>query len=198
MGGGATLVQRQHRHDGHFLGRLQRLASGAMNPPSLKAVISLCSTLDRYADDIHYKGGCLLGENFGWSANMLSYSSRAPDPAIAGDRWREIWLKRLEAMPMLLSTWLRHPHRDAYWKHGSICEDYSAIKAAVLSLGGWHDGYRNTPAHVAQNIQSPVKAIVGPWIHKYPHFACAGTAHWLSASGAAMVGPLAEGHRERC
>ena len=152
-------------------GGFNGLQVAAMQPPSLKAVITLCSTVDRYADDIHYKGGCLLGENFGWSANMLSYSSRAPDPAIVGDQWREMWLERLQAMPMLLSTWLRHPHRDDYWKHGSICEDYSAIKAAVLSLGGWHDGYRNTPAHLAQNIQSPVKAIVGPWIHKYPHFA---------------------------
>ena len=152
-------------------GGFNGLQVAAMNPPSLKAVISLCSTVDRYADDIHYKGGCLLNENFGWSANMLSYSSRPPDPALVGDKWRDMWLERLEAMPLLISTWLRHPHRDAYWKHGSVCEDYSAIKAAVLSLGGWHDGYRNTPAHLAANIQSPVKAIVGPWIHKYPHFA---------------------------
>jgi putative CocE/NonD family hydrolase len=152
-------------------GGFNGLQVAAINPPSLKAVISLCATVDRYADDIHYKGGCLLGENFGWSANMLSYSSRAPDPAIVGERWREMWLERLQSMPMLLSTWLRHQHRDQYWKHGSICENYSAIKAAVLSLGGWHDGYRNTPAHLVENIQSPVKAIVGPWIHKYPHFA---------------------------
>jgi putative CocE/NonD family hydrolase len=152
-------------------GGFNALQVAAMNPPSLKAIISLCATVDRYADDIHYKGGCLLNENFGWSANMLSYSSRPPDPALVGDKWRKMWLERLESIPMLLSTWLRHPHRDAYWKHGSVCEDYSAIKAAVLSLGGWHDGYRNTPAHLATNIQSPVKAIVGPWIHKYPHFA---------------------------
>jgi uncharacterized protein len=152
-------------------GGFNSLQVAAMNPPSLKAVIALCATVDRYADDIHYKGGCLLGENFGWSANMLSYSSRPPDPALVGDKWRKMWLERLEAMPMLISTWLRHPHRDAYWKHGSVCEDYSAIKAAVLSIGGWHDGYRNTPSHLVENIESPVKGIVGPWIHKYPHFA---------------------------
>jgi predicted acyl esterase len=35
-------------------------------------VISVCSTTDRFADDIHYRGGCLLGENFGWGAVMLS------------------------------------------------------------------------------------------------------------------------------
>ena len=152
-------------------GGFNALQVAAMQPPSLKAVISLCSTVDRYADDIHYKGGCLLGENFGWSSNMLSYSSRAPDPLLVGDGWRQMWLERLEAMPLLASTWLRHQHRGDYWKHGSVCEDYSAIHAAVLSFGGWHDGYRNTPSHLVENIRSPVKAIVGPWIHKYPHFA---------------------------
>jgi len=77
----------------------------------------------------------------------------------------------LENMPFLASTWLRHQSRDAYWQHGSVCEDYAAIKAAVLSVGGWHDGYRNTIAHLVENLESPVKGIVGPWIHKYPHYA---------------------------
>ncbi len=152
-------------------GGFNALQVAAINPQSLKAIITLCSTVDRYADDIHYKGGCLLNENFGWSANMLSYSSRPPDPALVGEKWRQMWLDRLESMPMLLSTWLRHPNRDAYWKHGSICEDYNAIKAAVLSIGGWHDGYRNTVSHLVENLAAPVKGIVGPWIHKYPHFA---------------------------
>jgi uncharacterized protein len=147
------------------------LQVAAMQPASLKAVISICSTVDRYADDIHYKGGCLLNENFGWSANMLSYSSRPPDPELVGEKWRDMWLNRLENMPFLILTWLRHPTRDAYWKHGSICEDFTKVKAAVLSIGGWHDGYRNTVSHLVSNIEAPVKGIVGPWIHKYPHFA---------------------------
>ncbi|TIP24539.1 MAG: CocE/NonD family hydrolase [Mesorhizobium sp.] len=148
------------------------LQTAARRPPALKAVISLCSTVDRYADDIHYKGGCLLIENFGWASTMLSYSSRPPDPLLAGDnRWRDLWLTRLENQPFLAPLWLKHQHRDAYWKRGSICEDYSAIQAAVLSIGGWHDGYRNTISHLAANIEAPVKGIVGPWIHKYPHYA---------------------------
>ena len=128
--------------------------------------------MDRYADDIHYKGGCLLIENFGWASTMLSYSSRPPDPALAGDnRWRDLWLTRLENQPFLAALWLRHQRRDAYWKHGSVCEDYAAIGTAVLSIGGWHDGYRNTISHLVANIRAPVKGIVGPWIHKYPHYA---------------------------
>jgi len=152
-------------------GGFNGLQVAALAPKSLKAVITLCSTVDRYADDIHYKGGCLLGENFGWAANMLAYSSRPPDPNIVGARWKEMWLARLENLELMTSKWLYHQHRDDYWKHGSVCEDYSTIKAAVLSIGGWHDGYRNTVSNLVENLSAPVKGIVGPWIHKYPHYA---------------------------
>lgn len=147
------------------------LQVAALRPEGLKAVISICSTVDRYADDIHTKGGCQLGENFGWAAQMLAYSSRPPDPALVGEKWREMWLHRLEHQPFLLETWLAHQTRDTYWQHGSVCEDYSRIEAAVLSIGGWHDGYRNTINHLVSNIKAPVKGIVGPWNHKYPHIA---------------------------
>ncbi|MCB1368393.1 MAG: CocE/NonD family hydrolase, partial [Rhodobacteraceae bacterium] len=141
-------------------------------PPALKAIITVCSTVDRYADDIHYKGGCLLNDNFLWGAGqMLSYSSRPPDPGLVGDDWRAMWLERLETAPLLAARWLRHQRRDDYWKHGSVCEDWGAIQAAVLSFGGWADNYMNTVAHLVENLNAPVKGIVGPWVHQYPHTA---------------------------
>lgn len=152
-------------------GGFNALQVAALRPEGLKAVISLCSTVDRYADDIHYKGGCMLGENLGWAAQMLAYSSRPPDPEVAGDTWRDMWLERLEAQPFLLETWLEHQRRDEYWKHGSVCEDFSAIDVPVLAIGGWHDGYRNTPSALVKGIGGETRAIVGPWIHKYPHYA---------------------------
>lgn len=153
-------------------GGFNGLQVAALNPPALKAIITVCSTVDRYADDIHYKGGCMLGENFGWASTMLSYSSRPPDPKLVGDNyWLEMWKHRLDNQEFHWNEWHRHQHRDEYWKHGSVCENYSAIKAAVLSIGGWHDGYRNTISHLVENLDAPVKGIVGPWIHKYPHYA---------------------------
>ena len=151
-------------------GGFNALQVASMQPDALKAIVTVCSSVDRYADDIHYKGGCLLGENFGWASNMLAYSSRPPDPALVGDKWQSMWQHRLDNIQFDLSTWLRHQHRDDYWKHGSVCEDYSRIKAAVLAVGGWHDGYRNTVSHLVENVSAPVKGIVGPWIHKYPHY----------------------------
>ena len=109
-------------------GGFNALQVAAKQPPALKAIITLCSTDDRYADDIHYKGGLLLNENMGWGATMLSYSSRPPDPALAGgNKWRDMWLDRLEHEPFLPAVWLKHQRRDAYWKRGSVCEDFSAI-----------------------------------------------------------------------
>ena len=152
-------------------GGFNALQVAALQPSALKAIITLCSTVDRYADDIHYKGGCLLNENLGWGSTMWAYSSRAPDPALVGTEWREMWLDRLKAEPFLPYIWLNHQNRDAYWKHGSVCEDYTAIKAAVLAIGGWGDAYKNTVSNLLENISAPVKGIVGPWMHKYPHFA---------------------------
>ena len=62
-------------------GGFNALQVAALQPEPLKAIITLCSTVDRYADDIHYKGGCLLNENLGWGSTMWAYSSRPPDPA---------------------------------------------------------------------------------------------------------------------
>lgn len=138
-------------------------------PPELQAVISIASTVDRYADDIHYKGGCLLINNFSWSAQMMSYMSRPPDPALVGSNWKDLWLKRLADQPHLAETWLDHQQYDAYWKHGSVCEDWSAIQCPVLIVGGLADGYMNAVFELLENQKSTVKGILGPWVHLYPH-----------------------------
>ncbi|MDW3222735.1 MAG: CocE/NonD family hydrolase [Paracoccaceae bacterium] len=150
-------------------GGFNGLQVAALAPDPLKAVITLCSTVDRFADDIHYKGGCLLNENLGWGATMWSYSSRAPDPALR-ENWREMWLDRLENEPFLPSVWLRHQRRDAYWRHGSVIENYDAIKAKVLAIGGWGDAYKNAVPQLIEALPG-AKGIIGPWVHKYPHFA---------------------------
>ncbi len=152
-------------------GGFNGLQVAARRPPALKAIVTICSTDDRYADDIHYKGGALLNENLGWAATMFSYSSRPPDPALVGERWRAMWLERLENTPLLVENWLRHPHRDAYWKHGSVCEDLDAIEAAVFAVGGWGDAYSNAVPRLLRGLKAPVRGLVGPWVHKYPHFA---------------------------
>ena len=158
---------------GKSWGGFNSLQTAALRPPALKAVVTVYSTTDRFEDDIHFKGGCLLGENVGWGAVMLSFSSRPADPVLQPD-WRDLWLKRLEADQLLAPVWAGHQARDAYWKHGSVCEDWQAIAVPVLSIGGWADNYMNTVSHLVSNLHVPVQGIVGPWVHQYPHMAVPG------------------------
>ena len=152
-------------------GGFNGLQVAARRPPSLKAVISLCSTDDRYADDVHYMGGSLLVDNFSWASMMFSLQTYPPDPLLVGERWRKMWLERLEKLPLLIDNWLKHQRRDAYWKHGSVCENYADITAAVYAVGGWADGYSNAVPRLLAGLKCPKKGLIGPWAHRYPHFA---------------------------
>ena len=147
------------------------LQVAALKPPALKAVISIASTVDRYNDDIHYKNGTHLSAQLSWAATMLAYQSRSPDPALVGDRWKDMWLERLENEPYFMEEWLEHQRRDAFWEHGSICEDFEGFPVPAMVIAGWADGYRNTPMKAAEGLGGKVKALIGPWVHKYPHFA---------------------------
>ncbi len=150
-------------------GGFNALQVAARRPPGLGAIVTVCSTDDRYSDDVHYMGGCLLSDNLSWASTMFAYNSCPPDPAIVGDRWREMWLERLEGSGLWLDTWLRHQQRDDYWRHGSVCEDYSAIACPVLAVSGWADGYSNAVFRMLEHLDVPRKGLIGPWAHKYPH-----------------------------
>ncbi|MFW6197416.1 MAG: CocE/NonD family hydrolase, partial [Myxococcota bacterium] len=157
-------------------GGFNGLQIAAMQPPELKAVITTCSTDDRYADDVHYMGGCLLLDNLAWSAVMFAHNTFPPDPALVGDRWRDMWLERMRDSGLWLETWLRHPHRDAYWKHGSVCEDLSAIQCPVFAVSGWADGYSNAVFRLLSGLKVPRRGLIGPWSHAWPHLATPGPA----------------------
>ena len=66
-------------------GGFNSLQVAARRPPALKAIITLCASDDRYADDIHYMGGALLTEQEMWSNFMLVKKAMPPDPQIVGD-----------------------------------------------------------------------------------------------------------------
>jgi len=150
-------------------GGFNALQVAALRPPELAAVISLCSTDDRYADDAHYMGGCLLNENLQWGAILMTYNALPPDPEIVGPRWKNMWLERLDRAVAFPELWMRHPWRDEYWRHGSVCEDYSAIECPVYAIGGWADGYTNAVPRLLAGLSAPRKGLVGPWAHNFPH-----------------------------
>jgi putative CocE/NonD family hydrolase len=159
---------------GHSWGGFNALQVAARRPPALRAIITSCSTDDRYADDIHYMGGCLLTDNLRWASTMFAHNSRPPDPAVVGGRWREMWLARLRGSGLWIDTWLRHQRRDAFWKQGSVCEDFAAIRCPVLAVGGWTDGYSNAIPRLMAGLTTPRRGLIGQWAHRYPHMALPG------------------------
>lgn len=125
---------------GKSWGGFNGLQLAALNPPALGAVVSVCSTDDRYADgvgiacvaphdaqrtfhvtraccapDIHTMGGCQLAEHHQWASVMLAYNARPCDPSLRPDDWREVWAERVQTAGFWLSKWLQQPHRSAFW-----------------------------------------------------------------------------------
>ena len=155
-------------------GGFNGLQIAARRPPSLKAIVTIASTDDRYADDIHYMGGVMINDAMSWGGTMFAFNSRLPDPAIVGEGWDELWKARLEANDPWSMKWLSHQTRDAFWQHGSVCENYGDIQCAVYAVGGWADGYSNAVPRMLEGLHCPKKGLVGPWAHKYPNFALPG------------------------
>ena len=156
-------------------GGFNGLQIAARRPPALKAIVTICSTDDRYADDAHYMGGTFLTTaGLEWAFFFFSLMCLPPDPALVGDSWRAMWLERLQNIPLFQENWLQHQRRDAYWKHGSVCEDYTAIQCPVYAVGGWTDGYKNAIPRLLEGLKVPRKGLIGPWAHAYPHFALPG------------------------
>jgi len=149
-------------------GGFNALQIAARQPPELAAIITICASDDRYADDAHYMGGCVLTEHAVWGVAILGQAALPPDPALAGARWRETWLERLRNTPEWVAQWLEHQRRDAYWKHGSVSEDYAAIRCPVYAIGGWADAYRNTVPRLLTHLAVPSKGLIGPWAHGWP------------------------------
>lgn len=138
-------------------------------PEALKAVVTVCSTDDRYDNDVHYVGGAVLAIDMAaWAGTMLAFASRPPRPEVVGPGWVQRWRERLQHQRPLGPVWLAHQERDAYWRHGSVSENYAGIRAAVLAVGGWADPYRDAVLRLLAHLDAPVKGIIGPWSHQYP------------------------------
>lgn len=173
-------------------GGFNALQVAARRPPALTAIMTLCASDDRYADDVHYRGGCVLAlDMLHWASSMLTWNARPPDPRLVGEEWRKTWIRRLENASFWIEPWLGHQRRDSYWKQGSACEDYEAIECPVYAVGGFADGYTNAVPRLLEGLSVPRKGLIGPWAHAFPDDATPGPSigflqecvrwwdHWL-------------------
>jgi uncharacterized protein len=185
----------------------------ATRPPSLKAIVAVQATDDRYTDDVHYVGGAMtVSELSQYAVSQVAMNALPAMPSAWGADWRERWRQRLEATPVWLFEWARQQRDGPYWRRGSLAPDYGRIQAAVLSLAGWMDEYVDAALRMQARCDNAAgrRTIVGPWVHGLPHHAypapnidwLAETVRWFDRwlkdepNGADADPPLAWFHRE--
>ena len=140
-----------------------------LRPPHLRAIVPVQATDDRYLTDVHYIGGCVTASELSqYAVSQVAMNAMPPDRTFRGESWRDEWLARLEATPPWLFEWLRQQHDGEYWRPGSLAPDYGAIKAAILSFGGWMDAYVDAAMRMQAACTAPVRTIVGNWVHGLP------------------------------
>ena len=94
----AALVRRPHRDDGHLLGRVRR-AAGRRPPAAEPArdrhrLVHRRPVRRRHA--LHGRLPC-SPTTCAEAGTMFAYGTCPPDPAVVGERWREMWHERLDA-----------------------------------------------------------------------------------------------------
>ena len=119
---------------GKSWGAYNSLQVAALNPPSLKAILPVMGTDDRWKEDIHFRNGLMATDNFWWGSIMQLMNASPPDPEIVGDRWKEIWLERLNSMDLWTKNWANHQTNDEMWQRGSISKNYEGIKVLFFLL----------------------------------------------------------------
>ena len=155
-------------------GGLNAIMAAERQPPGLGAVVACSFSHDRYGVGMMWKNGCLLSENFAWATSVTSFCSRPPDPAVVGAGWREMWLDRLSNLEPQVQHYLGHQRRDDYWDMHRVT-DLGRISCPVYAFAGWADSnYTQTLPALLTNASGPVKAVIGPWGHKYPYQAVPG------------------------
>ena len=153
-----------------------------LQPPHLKAIFPVYATDDRYTDDVHYIGGCLVvSELAQYAVSQVAMNALPPKPEYAGSDWAQQWRARLEQTPPWTLEWLRRQTDGPYWRQGSLAPDYERITCAIYHVGGWNDGYTNAVLRMQERCTAaPRKALIGNWVHSLPDHAYPGpNLDWL-------------------
>ena len=138
-------------------------------PPALKAIVAVDASDMLFKDDVHYIDGVMHVDEYVIMIDVLNAMTAPPefptdDESLAARFDREPWFL----------TWLRHQRDGEFWQRGSLAPRYERMRLPALLIGGWYDGYRDSVARMLERCPGPVRAILGPWKHDWPHDASPG------------------------
>ena len=134
------------------------------NPPALGAIVAVDATDDLYQDDVHFIDGILHVDSWEMSQDLDNARPGAPDYAIDEAYFRN----RFDTKPWMM-TYKRQQRDGPFWDRTALVRRYDSIRVPSFLIGGWYDGYRDSVPRMLEHLKAPVKAIVGPWSHFYPH-----------------------------
>ena len=191
------------RHVRQVVGRLQRPADRRAPAAGARAVVSAYSTDDRYADDVHYMGGCVLAhEALSWASYMLGTQRAAARP---GDRRRalarDVARAACSERRYFLEAWMRHQRPRRVLAPGL---DLRGLRRRATPPCCWSaagpTATRNAAGRALAGLAGagvPCRGLIGPWSHGWPHVAEPGPRIGFLQECAALVGSLAPRSRRR-
>jgi len=140
------------------------------HPPALKAIMAFCATEELFKEDIHYIDGMMHVDEFELAMDLQNALTPSPEFRLDEDTLKT----RFDAPPWFL-LYLRQQRDGPFWKR-PVGGGLDAIRIPVFVIGGWLDGYRDSIPRMLERVKAPVKAIIGPWNHTFPHDAVPGPA----------------------
>jgi uncharacterized protein len=135
--------------------------------PELKAIIAVDATAELFHDDVHYIDGMAHVDEFELNMDMAPGMTGAPDYTLE----EKVLGPRFNAPPWSL-LYLRHQRDSSFWRSPVL--PYSEITTPCFLIGGLLDGYRDSIPDMLEQTKAPLKAIIGPWNHTFPHDAVPG------------------------
>ncbi|WP_149183080.1 CocE/NonD family hydrolase [Streptomyces sp. TRM49041] len=153
-------------------GATTALRAAALAPErAVAAVVAVCAS-DGHGSGGHVSGGHVSGGHVSGrrrpgghggfvapgaeAVARLAHMARPPDPLYAGDAWRELWVRRLEAL-------------EPFGDEVPAPLDHGAVRAPVLAVGGWYEPDRDTVLRLVERLPGGlVRGILGPWPQRYP------------------------------
>ena len=157
-------------------------------PPALKAILAVDASDDLFHDDVHYIDGLPHLDEYALMIDHLNMLPPAPDFPLD-----DAALARIDTEPWLIS-FLAQAQDGPFWRRASLRPAYDRLTVPAYLIGGWYDGYRDSVPRMLAHVPAPVKVLIGPWNHTYPHNAVPGPAiewradavrwwdHWLKGA----------------
>jgi putative CocE/NonD family hydrolase len=134
------------------------------NPPAMKAFVAAMATEYLYEEDVHYMDGIMHTDSWMMSHDLNNSLPGAPDFKLD-----EQWLNNRFNRKPSVYAYMRQQRDGPFWDRASAKGQYDKIKVPGYHIGGWYDGYRNSLPRMLEHVDAPVKAMLGPWDHDFPH-----------------------------